>query len=523
MVERFNRFLNSSLLVFNNDRKSNRVFLEGAMMCTYAWNSAPVAGTDLSRALLVLGREFHFPIDFTTRRHLTFNIPAAGVQSYASDMLDLLEKCQEIYKLLIHEQRTYHRELRNAQLHQPRKYKIGDRVFARIQVQSKKSKGQVQKLAYRTRGPYKIVKLYPSGSYDLQSSKSPSLVLIKKHGADLYPCPQYIKPFPHVKSSDYNFGNIHKGITPNPYENAAISAFDPAKPWAAPAAYADVLIEPFPSISEMDAEYDSWPESGNPFSHDETAFTCGQGNKAPVLTTGYTNLDSPDQTNTPSLQLLQTSTAIRPFSQFVADIIRSEDKLFFITHSPANQSRREWKLVQLDFLSTMKLHPQCLQDGKFLVQFFIEHYNDTSVDLRDKRYWLEYHSLENQKTLGLQYHLIPPTALSAEIARTRNLVPYREWIYLSQPDQILHGPFNFATVHNRKTRDRVSGTDWNLLVANREKYDCPAPQFRHALINIATTEQPITCRSDPSVTQRIEAFMFNLHFEDETLKQYGNL
>ena len=60
MVERFNRFLNSSLLVFNNDRKSNRVFLEGAMMCCYAWNSASVAGTDLSRALLVLGREFIF-------------------------------------------------------------------------------------------------------------------------------------------------------------------------------------------------------------------------------------------------------------------------------------------------------------------------------------------------------------------------------------------------------------------------------------------------------------------------------
>jgi hypothetical protein len=88
-------------------------------MCTYAWNSAPVAGTDLSRALLVLGREFHFPINFTMREHLTFQISASGKQSYASDMLDLLEKCQQIYKLLIHEQLTYHRELRNALLHHP--------------------------------------------------------------------------------------------------------------------------------------------------------------------------------------------------------------------------------------------------------------------------------------------------------------------------------------------------------------------------------------------------------------------
>jgi hypothetical protein len=281
--------------------------------------------------------------------------------------------------------------------------------------------------------------------------KSPSLVIIKKHGADLYPCPQYIKPFPHLKSSDYQFGNIHKGITPNPYENATISAFDPAKPWAAPAAFADIIMEPFPSTAEMDAKYDSWPESGNPFIHDETAFTSGQAHKAPALANGYTKLTSSDQATTPSLQLLQTLTAIRPFSQFIADIIRSEDKLFFITHLPPNQSRRKWKLVQLNFPSTMKLHPQCLQDGKFLVQFFIQHFNDASVDLNNKRYWLEYHSHENQKTLGLKYHLIPPTALSPKLARTRNFVPYCEWVYLSQPDQVLHRPFNFSTIHNGKT------------------------------------------------------------------------
>jgi hypothetical protein len=93
-----------------------------------------------------------------------------------------------------------------------------------------------------------------------------------------------------VKSSDYHFGNIDKGITPNPYENASISDFQPANPWTAPAAYADIIMEPFPTLSQMDAEYDSWPESGNPFSHDETAFASGQRNKAPVSTTGYQTL-----------------------------------------------------------------------------------------------------------------------------------------------------------------------------------------------------------------------------------------
>jgi hypothetical protein len=327
-----------------------------------------------------------------------------------------------------------------------------------------------------------------------------------------------------VKSSDYQFGNLNKGIVSNPYENASISEFEPAKPWAAPAAYADITMEPFPSISEMDAEYDSWPESGNPFLHEDTAFTAGQTQKAPAMTAGYTNLNSSDQAaSTLSLQLLPTLTASRPFSQFVSDIIRSNDKLFFIPHSPPNQSRREWKLVQIDFQATMRLHPSCLQDGKFLVQYFIEHFNDKTVNLTDKRYWLEYHSHENRKTLGVQYHLIPPTSVSSDIARARNLVPFCAWVYLSQPNHLLHGPFNFSTVNNRKTRDRISTMDWNLLIASKDQYDSPPPQFSNQVVHIVTTEQPITRITEPSVVQQVEAFMYSLHFDDNTLESYGLL
>jgi hypothetical protein len=136
------------------------------------------------------------------------------------------------------------------------------------------------------------------------------------------------------------------------------------------------------------------------------------------------NMNSSDPAKLLSLQLLQTLTASRPFSQLVADIIKSDDKLFFISYSPPNQTRCEWRLVQIDFPSTMKLHPSCLQDGKFLVQFYIQHFIDSSVNLTDQRFWLEYHSTSNSKTLGSQYHLIPPTSLSPKVTKARNLVPY---------------------------------------------------------------------------------------------------
>jgi hypothetical protein len=101
------------------------------------------------------------------------------------------------------------------------------------------------------------------------------------------------------------------------------------------------------------------------------------------------------------------------------------------------------------------------------------HYNDESINLTDKRYWLEYHTQNNRKTLGTQYHLIPPTSISPEIAQARNLVPFREWTYLAQDEHSLHGPFNFATLNNQKTRDRIATTDWKLLIAARKEYDCP--------------------------------------------------
>jgi hypothetical protein len=100
-VERFNRFLNAGLRVFNNNRGSNRVFVEGSETLAYAWNSCPVLGTDLSRSLLVTGREFKFPIDFVSQQQVNFDASDNDKKSIARDLTNLLTKCREIYTLLI--------------------------------------------------------------------------------------------------------------------------------------------------------------------------------------------------------------------------------------------------------------------------------------------------------------------------------------------------------------------------------------------------------------------------------------
>ena len=69
IVERICRYLNKCLTIFTNERDDNRVALEGILMSLYAWKSAPIIGTDISRSLIVVGREFQFPIDFSSEQH----------------------------------------------------------------------------------------------------------------------------------------------------------------------------------------------------------------------------------------------------------------------------------------------------------------------------------------------------------------------------------------------------------------------------------------------------------------------
>jgi hypothetical protein len=167
LVERFNCYLNSGLRVFNNDRGTNRVFLEGSHTLTYAWSSCPVLGTDLSQSLLIVGREFRFPIDFEADRRVSFETSDKEKKLFADNLTDLLRKSREIYLLLIAEHRAAHREYRNAQIDHPRQFKLGDIVFTNVQVQSKAKTGAVAKLTYIKRGPYKIVESYAEGLYEL--------------------------------------------------------------------------------------------------------------------------------------------------------------------------------------------------------------------------------------------------------------------------------------------------------------------------------------------------------------------
>ena len=55
LVERVNRYLKMGLKVMTNERDSVCFAMEAILLLLYAWNSAPIPGTDLSQSFVALG------------------------------------------------------------------------------------------------------------------------------------------------------------------------------------------------------------------------------------------------------------------------------------------------------------------------------------------------------------------------------------------------------------------------------------------------------------------------------------
>jgi hypothetical protein len=111
------------------------------------------------------------------------------------------------------------------------------------------------------------------------------------------------------------------------------------------------------------------------------------------------------------------------------------------------------------------------------VEFFIEHLSDKNIDICSQRYWLEYHKSNAHKTFSANHHILQPSHYSFEIAKSTQLVPYREWINLHNILGVsLHGPFDFATQNNRKTKDRIAAADWLALADQSAHYQNQAPK-----------------------------------------------
>jgi hypothetical protein len=129
-----------------------------------------------------------------------------------------------------------------------------------------------------------------------------------------------------------------------------------------------------------------------------------------------------------------------------AAIIRSVDRLFFMSHQIGLNEACKWRLVRTAFEESISLYPLCTQDGWFLFKFYIYHPSDWHYYAINQRYWLQYHEMSDilSPLIASATNLIQPLDSSNLYAAHHKLVPLQKWLNISHPDMFIHGPFKFA-------------------------------------------------------------------------------
>ncbi len=388
--------------------------------------------------------------------------------SYSKELATCLSACHEVAQLLVEEQRSYHRELVNARCPDPHTYSVGDIVFARRVVPSNAKRGVVDKLWYAYKGPWQVQAILKGASYELVHCDNANRTE-KRHASDLSPYPAELIPFKPVDCADTRYGQLYKPISAQPFKEAGINGFIPPEPFKLASNLAITnrcAAFHWPSLSELNDELAPFP-----WSSDEEFRQYLHGDsiaKHSVLTVG-----PPPAAPTHSIP------TIPAIHLLTAAIIKSCDKLFFVSHSIEANTSREWRLVRLAFTDSVSLYPSCTLDGRFLFNFYICHPSDWHSNAVNQQYWLQYHGQGDLACpdLSTDTHLICPSNTSDDYAARHKLRPFRKWLNITHLDTFIHGPFKFATVHGQKMRDRVSQDDWDILQRNTSMFQNPLPCF----------------------------------------------
>ena len=168
ICERFHRYMNKVQKIHAADCETFQDFMFGTIFAVYAWNSAPVDGTNIVRSYAAIGREFPFPIDFEREPIIPRAHGAEGQQTidHVESTFPLLRQQQQLLKILVDERREHHRNLKNASRNM-KTFAPGDLVIIKKQVQTRQETGPA-KARIKARGPYRILEEVKPGTYKVQ-------------------------------------------------------------------------------------------------------------------------------------------------------------------------------------------------------------------------------------------------------------------------------------------------------------------------------------------------------------------
>jgi hypothetical protein len=263
-VKRYFRFLNKAVTIATSNRDDSSVWVPAAHTAGYAWNSAPIDGTDVLRSVAAVGCPFLFPIDITLQLLPELcSDNATAVTQYLTFISEHVSFSQLLLRFLIEDCRVTHPERTNKSRN-PVLYTVGNRVMATIQVQSNAAKNKIAKLSYQRCGPFVIVSHLGHGAYKLRSLSRPDSALLKFHSSSISPLPPGLLPCDPINTSDLRYRNQDSTPTANPLRNLDIQMYnnvwfdDKPKSYPAPFDFSTSLqpvppfaSSPFLSVTEL--------------------------------------------------------------------------------------------------------------------------------------------------------------------------------------------------------------------------------------------------------------------------------
>lgn len=370
--ERFHRFLNKVARLTTNNRDSSSATKPSVNIAAYAWNSAPIDGTDVVRSLPAVGRIFCFPLDIAVNKipEPTSDCAAATV-AFLNASASARNLSISILQILCEDRVTAHRERVNLSRSRD-EFQVGDVVTARVQKQSNAQEGRPQKLYYSASGPYEITRELGHGAYLLWPHSKPAAATRKHHASDLFKLPPIIHDEP-LDTTDLRFLDFDHSPVENPLlKDLGITGY---------------ITTWFGSKGKLR----SHPPPSLPSGTKLLVPTIAELNDQMLSNTPVPTPPAPDTESTPTAApgLLVNFTDA---STLASAISASTDKLFFIAYRHPGTIRPKWHLVQADVTAS---HEQgTVLDGTYLVNFLVRPNRNRYLADADSRWWLEWHEIK---------------------------------------------------------------------------------------------------------------------------------
>ena len=467
-VERFNRFLNKVCTIVANDRDHMPSSAFAVDVAAYAWNSAPIEGTDVVRSLPAFGRIFRFPFDVELAQLPT---PTDDCAVATTDFLNATAATKhlatDILSILKEDRITAHRERINLRRREAT-FKVGDHVTVRVQTQSNADTGRPKKLLYKASGPFEITEDLGHGAYHVRRAGNPHAALRKQHARDMFLLPPELNPCEPLDAADLRYINFERSPLTHPLlANLDIESYNTkwlptsqlrVSPPTPPSA--DLAPHQFPTVAVMN--------------QDMLATNPGPASATPSCPVSQSHDASSEPSNTTTTTMFDHQDVVTLDETIKA----SKDRLFFISYTPHGVLRPNWHLVAVDLDESQAALTQG-PNGIYTVDFFIRPQRDRYLSDVSSRWWPEWREFhwskdESYIELGDRVEIAPGSPVN-----TKKYVKFSLEVDLSDPNIYLHGPFDFQPHHYSSPRSRpgekIATTQWKALASCVHGRGIPAP------------------------------------------------